>query len=966
MVWRVDDATGRVTAAVGEEGEMASTTARTGGSAKGSSGGSSGREPAAAKDSDVSAATPGAGATAAAAGTPDGAVTEKPAKRATRPVVRKADDAAQASDDGASPATVEAPTSPAPTAEEARMIRADAQVAVARKAAEEFRALNQEQVDKIVSAMVRIGINHAAELAALAVAESGFGIFEDKVVKNFLATEFLYDYLKDKKTVGVIDDDIELGISHVAEPVGVILAITPITNPTSTVLFKAICAAKTRNAILFRPHPIATRSAARVIELLSEAGEAAGMPKGALQLIPDPQHDVTHNLFKHPGVDFIWTTGGSTIVRLSNESGKPGLSVGPGNAPCYVHKTADVEGVVVDVLISKTFDASVICPAEQTLIIDDEVHDRVVAEFCRMGSYVLTQEEQDKLAEFAFGGDRVNLGALGQMAPELARRAGFEVPPDTKVLLATLPSDLEELDKHPLTREKLMPLLGVIRATSEQNAIDCAVMVTEHGGLGHTSSIYARDEDIIQRYSAAVRTGRILVNAPTAVGALGGIYNSLAPTFSLGCGTWGGSMVTDNVNYKNLMNLKTVSRRKSPPQWFRVPSTTFFNVGALENLLTMPFTRVLLVTDAILESTGMIDLVRSKMPDASVKVFSGVVPEPDEKVVEAGVAAMREIHPDALVAVGGGSVQDAAKAMRLFYEHPELNFEDLSLPFLDPRKRVAAFPTDSHTVQLIGIPTTAGTGSEVSPAAVITVGSRKATLVDYSLVPDVAIVDPMLTVGLPPGATADTGLDALTHALEGVVSIFASPYTDAFCMQAARMIFEWLPRAVADGSDIQARTGMSNAATLAGLAFSNAFVGVNHAMAHSIGARLHLPHGRANAVLLPHVLRYNASLPSKFMPAPGYTNYVAPAKYAQVGYILFGGHVDDESRQRLFDAVDKLIADVGMPRTLREAGVDENEFLAALPDLVADSFADLSARTNPRMPLVDELEQLLRLAYYGS
>ncbi|HEY6794889.1 MAG TPA: bifunctional acetaldehyde-CoA/alcohol dehydrogenase [Kineosporiaceae bacterium] len=845
--------------------------------------------------------------------------------------------------------------------------RIEEQLRLARAAAEEFRSFDQERVDAVVKAMVHAGLTHAVELAQLAISETGFGVFEDKVVKNFVATEFLYDYLRDKKTVGIIDEDPELGIQHVAEPVGVVLAITPITNPTSTVLFKAIVAAKTRNAVIFRPHPLAARCAARVIELLAAAGEAAGMPKGALQLIPEAEHEITHRLFKHPAVDFIWTTGGATIVRLTNEAGKPALSVGPGNAPCYVHRTADIEGVVVDVLISKTFDASVICPAEQTLIIDDEVYDRVVAEFVRMGAHLMTPEEQAKLTAFAFETcDRVNLAALGQKAPELARRAGFEVRGTVKVLLATLPSDAAALAADTLCREKLMPVLGLVRARSEEDAIAAAVTVTEHGGLGHTSSIYARDDGVVRRYGEAVRTGRILVNAPTAVGALGGVYNSLAPTFSLGCGTWGGSMTTDNVNYRNLMNVKTVSFRKSPPQWFRVPSTTFFNLGALENLLTIPMQRVLIVTDAILEAGGPVAAVRSKLDGAYVKVFSGVTPEPDQSVIEAGVATMLQIQPDTVIAVGGGSVLDAAKAMRLFYEHPDLDLAELALPFLDPRKRVAKFPTDTHTVRLIGIPTTAGTGSEVSPAAVITVGNRKATMVDYCLVPDMAIVDPALTVSLPPGATADTGLDALTHALEAAVSIFASPYTDAFCVQSIRMIFQWLPRAVADGSDLAARTGMSNAATLAGLAFSNAFIGVNHAMAHAIGARLHIPHGRANAVLLPHVLRYNAAVPSKFMPAPGYANYVAPEKYAQIGYVLFGGHVDSEARERLFDAVDKLIAEVGLPRTLRDAGIEESTFLAALPDLVADAFVDMSARTNPRMPLVPELEELLRKAYYGG
>ncbi len=844
----------------------------------------------------------------------------------------------------------------------------DEQVALARRAADEFRQMDQEQVDEIVGAMVRAGIRATGELALLAVMETGFGVFEDKVIKNFVATEFLYDYLRGKKTVGVIDEDPELGLSYIAEPMGVIMAITPITNPTSTVLFKAICAAKTRNSIVFRAHPIATGSASKVVEILAAAGEAAGMPKGAVQVIPQPEHTVTHYLFKHPSIDFLWTTGGPRIVQLTNEAGKPCLSVGPGNAPCYVHKSADLKGVVVDVLISKTFDASVICPAEQTIIIDDEVYDEVVAEFVRMKAYLMTEKEATQLAVFAFGdGEKVNMGALGQKAPELAKRAKLDVPDDTKVLLAELPGDIEELTRHTLRQEKLMPVLGLVRATSVQHAIDAAVCVTEHGGLGHTSSIYARDDSVIDRYAAAVRTGRILVNAPTAVGALGGVYNSLPPTFSLGCGTWGGSMTTDNVNYKNLLNIKTVSRRTTPPQWFRVPATTFFNVGALENLRAIPMEKVLIVTDSVLETAGIVAQVRSHLPmGAFARVFSAVLPEPDEKTIMTGVALMKDFQPDVVVAVGGGSVLDAAKAMRLFYEHPDLQLDELALPFLDPRKRVADFPTDAHTVQLIAIPTTSGTGSEVSPAAVITVDGRKASLVDYSLVPDMAIVDPVLTIGLPPSATADTGLDALTHALEGAVSIFSSPYTDAFCMQAIRMIFEWLPRAVRNGEDMEARTGMANAATIAGLAFSNAFIGVNHAMAHSVGAKFHVAHGKANAILLPHVLRYNAAIPSKFMPAPGYSSYVAPEKYAQVGYILFGGHDDDERRQRLFDAVDGLIAEVGVPKTFAAAGIPEADFLAALPELVANSFADVSMRTNPRMPMVAEIEQLLRAAYYGS
>ncbi|EFG74111.1 aldehyde dehydrogenase (NAD) family protein [Mycobacterium parascrofulaceum ATCC BAA-614] len=860
-----------------------------------------------------------------------------------------------------------APSLETPAITEQRRREVDAIVDRAAAAARAFRQLDQQQVDAIVEAMVRAGVRAAGELAGVAIEETGFGVFEDKVVKNYVATEFLHDYLRDKKSVGVIDEDVEHNIAYVAEPIGVVLGITPVTNPTSTVLFKAIVAAKTRNAILFRPSPYAVRCCERSLEILRAAAEAAGMPPGALQVIPDAAHEVTHYLFKHPGVDFIWVTGGPKIVALANAAGKPGLSVGPGNAPIYVHKTADLKGAVVDILISKTFDSSVICPAEQTCIIDDEVYDEVLAEFERMGAQLLTRDQADAVAKFAFGcGDKISLEAVGQRASELAARAGFSVSPTVKVLLAQLPADLDELASHPLLAEKLMPVLGVVRARGVQHAIDVAVLVTEHGGLGHTSAVYANDEDVIQAYGLAVRTGRILVNAPTAVGALGGVYNNLTPTFSLGCGTWGGSSTTENVNYRQLLNIKTVSRRRTPPQWFRVPSNTYFNEGALDNLRELDCETVVVITDALTEERGVVEALRGKLRAQHVQAFSEVTPEPDEATIRRGVALLQRVQPDLLIAVGGGSVLDAGKAIRLFYEHPEKSLDELTMPFLDPRKRVADYPTDRHRVQLVAVPTTSGTGSEVSPAAVLTVRGKKETLVDYSLVPDLAIVDPVLTSSMPPKLTADTGVDALTHALEAIVSIFASPYTDALCAQAARLIFDALPRAYDDPDDLSARTDMSNAATLAGLAFSNAFVGTNHALAHAVGAKFGISHGRANGIFLPHVLRYNASLPSKFMPAPGYSAYVAPDKYAQLGQLIFGGHEPDDCRGRLFGGVDDLLGRLQMPRSLRDHGVDEREFLAALPALAMTAFEDLSNRTNPRMPLVSEITALLRAGFYGD
>ena len=859
-----------------------------------------------------------------------------------------------------------APTTSLAPEQTARM---DDYVARAGAAAVAFRQLDQEAVDRIVWAMVVAGLEHAIELAELAMEETGFGVFEDKVVKNYIATEFLYDYLKDKRSVGVIDTDPERGIEFVAEPIGVVLALLPITNPTSTALFKAIVGAKTRNAMLFRPSARAARCALRAIEVLQEAGEAAGLPRDALQVIPDPTLDISQYLFHHDGVDFIWTTGGPKAVAATNAAGKPCMGVGSGNAPVYVHRSADLPMAVVDILVSKTFDASVICPAEQTCLIDDAVYDELVAEFERMGARVLTAEETTRLAQATMADDgSIRLDALGRSCVDLATLAGIEPGSDDKVLLAQLPSDLDELAVHPLIAEKLMPVLGLVRSPSVEHGIAASVLVTEHDGLGHTAAVYARDEDVVRRFSLAVRTGRILVNAPTAVGALGGVYNSMTPTFSLGCGTWGGSTTTDNVNYRNLMNIKTVSRRQSPPQWFRVPSDTYFNPGSLESLRELQAEQVVIVTDQDTERRGTTEEVRAHLPaGASVHVFAEISPEPPEAEIRAGVRVMQDLQPDVLLAVGGGSVLDAAKAIRLFHESPQLTMRELALPFLDARKRVAHYPQVRHAARLVAVPTTAGTGSEVSPAAVLTVDGRKVTLVDYSLVPDMAIVEPKLTISMPPHMTADTGVDALTHALEAAVSIFASPFTDAFCMQAMNLIFDALPRAYADGEDLAARTAMANAATIAGLAFSNAFVGVNHALAHAVGARFGIAHGRANAIFLPHVLRYNASLPSKFMPAPGYSHYVAPEKYAQAAWILgVGTHDEAARREALFARVDELLVTVGMPGSLAELGISRKEFETALPDLARAAFTDPSIRTNPRIPMLVELVELLWAGYEGT
>jgi acetaldehyde dehydrogenase/alcohol dehydrogenase len=843
--------------------------------------------------------------------------------------------------------------------------RLDEYVQRARDAAVALRALDQEAVDRIVWAMTVAGLEHAVDLAELATEETHFGVLEDKVVKNYIATEFLYDYFKDKKSVGVIDEDRERAIQYVAEPIGVVLALLPITNPTSTALFKSIVSAKTRNALIMRPSARAARCTIRAAELVQEAGEAAGLPPFALQVIPDPTLDVSQYLFHHPGVDFIWTTGGPKAVAAANAAGKPCLSVGSGNAPVYLHATADIPMAVVDILISKTFDSSVICPAEQTCVIDDAIYDAVIDEFTRMGARVLSDAESTALAAKSFAADGgLEFEVVGQSCSALATLAGFDAADADKMLLAPLPTDLDALAAHAFVAEKLMPVLGVVRSPSVEHAIAACGLVTEHGGLGHTSAVYATDEAVIERFALAIRTGRILVNAPTAAGALGGVYNAMTPTFSLGCGTWGGSNTTDNVNYRNLLNIKAVSRRQTPPQWFRVPSDTYFNPGALESLRLLGTCRPMIVTDALTEARGVADQVRRHLLTDSVHVFSGIEPEPNEAQIRAGVRELDRLDADVIVAVGGGSVLDAAKVMRLFHESPGLSLRELSLPFLDARKRIARFPDVKHTIRLVAVPTTSGTGSEVSPAAVVTVDHRKVTLVDYSLVPDIAVVDPLLTLSMPPELTADTGIDALTHALEAAVSIFASPFTDAFCMQAVNLILEALPRAYRDGSHLKARSDMANVATIAGLAFSNAFAGLNHALAHAVGARFGIAHGRANAIFLPHVLRYNASLPTKFMPAPGYSAYVAPQKYAQIAWILgISGSSEETRRERLFDRVQELLLEVGEPRSLAEAGVGRDAFEASLPDLAKTAFSDPSIRTNPRIPLLPEIVELLKTGY---
>lgn len=838
-----------------------------------------------------------------------------------------------------------------------------------QRAAAAFYQFSQEQVDRIVRAMVLKGLESAQRLALLAVTETKLGVLEDKVIKNMVATEFVYHSIKDEKTVGVIREHPERNLKEIAEPIGVILGVTPITNPTSTVLFKSLMVAKTRNTVIFCPHPLAEHCSNETAKILYEAALEAGAPEGFICWVEDISQSDTRYLMQHPDVALIDATGGPGMVKAAYSSGKPALGVGAGNVPCYIHQTADLNMAVVDILTSKTFDNGTICASEQTVLVDRQVYEPIVQLFSQLGAHVCNADEvavlEGTVVDAATGMMRPT--AVGQSAVTIARTIGLDVPATTKLLLAPLKGVGRG---HPLSCEKLFPVLGILPVAEETEAINAAMDVLYFGGVGHTASIFCEDEDVIRRYGEALNAGRIIVNSPSSVGALGGVYNDLTPTFSFGCGTGGGNSTIENVTVKHYLNVKHLAKRTPAHQWFRVPNRIFYNLHALENLRDLDTRNVLIVTSQDLDHLGFVEQVRAHLPPGiPCHVFNEVEIEPTYAVIVRGVEAIEHHRPDHLIAVGGGSVMDAAKAMRLFHTHPGLDFRSLETTFLDPRKRVIQYPKPSRNgLRLVAIPTTSGTGSEVTPYAVITDDElgRKVPLYDHSLIPDVAIIDPQLVRGLPPSVTADTGFDALTHALEAVVSVFASEYTDALAFQAARLVFEHLPRVCRDGSDMESRAKMHNAACMAGLAFANAFVGVNHALAHSLGAVFKVAHGRANAVLLPYVVRYNAAVPTKFMPFPNVKAYVAHRKYAHVAESMnWGGANVEEKVATLIAKIFELLEACNMPTSIRELGISRTAFEEAIPNIIRMAYDDISVRSNPRMPLLKELEEILWAAYEG-
>jgi len=850
-----------------------------------------------------------------------------------------------------------------------RIAYLDNLVSQARTAAAVFTQYTQADVDRIVRAMVLAGLEQAQHLARLAVEETKLGVMEDKVIKNMVATEFAYNYVKDKCTVGVVREIPDRNLVEIAEPIGVIFSLTPITNPTSTVLFKCIMAIKTRNAVIFSSHPKAWRCCSEAVRVMYETARKHGAPEGVFTCLDTHTLEDNAYLMHHKDVGLIDATGGPAAVKAAYSSGKPALGVGPGNTPVYLEKTADLNTAVVDIIVSKTFDNGTICASEQTVVIDAEIYDVVLKKFADLRSHICTEPET-KLLERSLIDPHTGFAqpmAVGQKATDIAGFIGLSVKPDTKLLIAPI---LGVGRAHPLSVEKLFPVLSVYRAKSVDEALKVCIDVNHAGGLGHTAVIFSRNDEVIRRFGEVMNAGRIIVNSPGSIGALGGVYNDLVPTFSFGCGTGGGNSTTDNINIFHYLNIKRLARRTQAHMWFRVPNQIYFNLNAVENVHHFPSCSTLLVTNPALEQIGHVDIVRRYIPPQT-HVHVLVIPdgEPDVSVVMQGVEALNFYRADQIIALGGGSVIDAAKIMKLKYESPEADLQELAAPFLDLRKRVVQYPAgSSNPARLIAISTTSGTGSEVTPFAVLTdkERGRKVTLADYSLSPDVAIVDPQFVMSMPKGLTADTGIDCLTHALEAGVSSYASAFTDSNAMQAIRLVFKYLPIAFEHPHDVEARSMMHNAACIAAMAFANASVGINHALAHAFGARFGVAHGRANALMLPHVIAYNAAVPTKFMPSPYQQGYVAHKKYATIADLLgLGGHTIEEKVGNLITAVERLLNQLEFPRSIAELGITKEEFERAMPDLTKLAFDDPSWRSNPRMPLLSELIKLFWMAYQG-
>lgn len=846
------------------------------------------------------------------------------------------------------------------------------------KALDEFRLLNQEQVDYIVAKASVAALDKHGVLAMHAYEETGRGVFEDKATKNLFACEYVVNNMRHLKTAGVISEDDVTGITEIADPVGVVCGITPTTNPTSTTIFKALIALKTRNPIVFAFHPSAQKSSAHAAQIVRDAAVAAGAPENCVQWIETPSMEGTSALMKHPGIATILATGGNAMVEAAYSCGKPALGVGAGNVPAYVEKTAKLEQAVYDIVMSKSFDNGMICASEQAAIVDKEIYADFVKEMQSYGVYLVNKKEKALLEKYIFGvdkakdencaGAKLNAAVVGKPAAWIAEQAGFSVPAKTNILLAECAFVGED---EPLTREKLSPVLALLKSNSTEHGLELSEAMVNFHGLGHSAAIHTQNAELAKTFGERVKAIRVIWNSPSTFGGIGDVYNSFLPSLTLGCGSYGKNSVSNNVSAVNLINIKRVGRRRNNMQWFKVPSKIYFERDSIQYLKSMKNAeKVMIVTDRSMVDLGFVDRIteqlRQRRNHVMIQLFTDVEPNPSLQTVQRGTELMRSFQPDTIIALGGGSPMDAAKVMWLFYEQPEVDFRDLVQKFMDIRKRAFKFPQLGRKAKFVGIPTTSGTGSEVTPFAVITDGDIKYPLADYSLTPTVAIVDPALVMSVPAHVAADTGLDVLTHATEAYTSILANDYTDGLALQAIKLVFENLEKSVKEFDEV-AREKMHNASTMAGMAFANAFLGICHSMAHKIGGKFHTIHGRTNAILLPHVIRYNGTRPTKVATWPKYTHYVADKRFQDIARILgLPAATPEEAVESYAKAVHDLAVRCGVKMSLREQGIDEQEFLAARRELALNAFEDQCTPANPRLAMVEDMEELMTKAYYGK
>ena len=851
----------------------------------------------------------------------------------------------------------------------------DALIERVKKAQEIYAAYSQEDVDKIFRAAALAANKARIPLAKMAVEETGMGVVEDKVIKNHFASEYIYNKHKFAKTCGVIKEDKINGTKIVAEPLGVIAGIIPTTNPTSTAIFKALISLKTRNAIIFSPHPRAKKSTVAAAKIVLDAAVEAGAPSDIIAWIESPTLELTTHLITHPDVDFILATGGPGMVKAAYSSGKPSLGVGPGNTPAVIDETADIKTAVSSVLMSKTFDNGVICASEQSVIVLDEVYEEVKKEFLYRGAYIVNEEEKKKLEDIIMVKGSLNAAIVGQKASTIAKLAGFEVPEQTKVLIA---ENSEISKEEPISLEKLSPILAMFKAENFEDAVEKAYRLVDLAGPGHTSILYTDDrkQDRIKMFANKLHTGRILINCPAAQGAIGDLYNfRLEPSLTLGCGSWGGNSVSENVGVEHLLNYKTVAERRENMLWFKVPPKIYFKRGATDLALRelKGKKRAFIVTDRFLFDSGTIYSVTKVLEDIKLdyQIFFDVKPDPTLSMINEALTMVKSYQPDVIIALGGGSPIDAAKILWLMYEQPDTVFEDIAMRFMDIRKRICDIPELGQKAIMVAIPTTSGTGSEVTPFAVITDDKThvKYPIADYALTPNMAIIDPNFVDSMPKGLCAASGIDALSHAVEAYVSALATNFTNSPALEATKLIFRYLKRSYDGGSeDPLAREKMHYASTLAGMAFANAFLGLCHSMAHKLGSAFNIPHGFANAYILNQVIRYNSTdCPQKQCIFPQYKYPVAKKRYGQIADELnLGGANDDEKVELLLEAITNLKKDIGIPLSIRDAGVKEEDFYAKLDELTELAFDDQCTGANPAYPLMEEIKQIYIKAYNGE